>query len=700
MSGKISVVIGFKDWGVDRLSVALRALAACMAEIDGEVIVSDYGSEDGPVLREVVEELGGVYVYTETDGTWSRSRALNAGFAIASGSILISTDADMLFSPATFAAVREHFEIRGRCALALQCRDLPQGYGPIELQETAIDWDQLERVSLIRPRWGMGGLMAVDRETYALLRGFDERLQIYGGEDIDFANRVRRAGLPLNWLDDPRARMYHMWHEPTRGVVEVSEDGKAAIAFNRDVMLNDKSIIRNLPTWQFALRSVDPIVSVVIATKDRPEYLRESIESALNQTFEDIEVLVVADGCTSSTDDVVAEFKDSRLRYFRREASGVAASRNFAATVSRGIFTVIHDDDDIMIPNRIENHLRAISIEPELAVGSFSGWIDFDDSNGALVAQPGSEFSLASIVYRGRALAHGTTMIRTEIIRSVGYDESLRSGSDFNLFVRIARLGLHLVHTGSYAILRRLHGEQVTSVDSAVQKSSATSTVAVLEAQLGPNEVAKLRKRAARIVDVQLETSPRKLLAELGGLLPGDLVRRTVLVSSSVSSSSQLSGDDWIEFRDGDRLEVRRGVDWREFLSLSKLGMIVSDLSENSSEPVSLALDRVALTLLLERIDLGGRLAVQAFRAIEPKGQNEPGAILRDHIVSELYDDDIYDACSIHTGGQVVSFVVAALANQERASLLLSKSGVDRWHIALGGPRKTSSFVEEILNED
>ena len=124
---ELSVVIGFKDWGSARLELAVKSAIEAMGLIDGEVIVSDYGSTAGPVLRNVIEALGARYIYTATDGVWSRSRALNAGFQVSRGNILVSTDADMLFLPGSFEKICEAIGVNEHVAQVLQCRDLPEG---------------------------------------------------------------------------------------------------------------------------------------------------------------------------------------------------------------------------------------------------------------------------------------------------------------------------------------------------------------------------------------------------------------------------------------------------------------------------------------------------------------------------------------------------------------------------------------------
>jgi glycosyltransferase involved in cell wall biosynthesis len=548
----VSVVIGFKDWGIERLLLSVSSLVASFGELRGEVIVSDYGSTDCHGVREKVEDLGAKYVFTHTDGIWSRSRALNAGFAVSSGSVLVSTDADMLFKPLSMEIVGRRVLDDPNEALVLQCRDLPSTYGHEGVVAGGMDWPAFESSCTFRPRWGMGGMMAVSRDAFLDIRGFDERMEIYGGEDMDFAQRVRRSGRRLSWIEHPDVRMYHMWHPSTRAETDKSPEGAAAIAFNRDIVLNDSSYIRNVTKWAHRPNDAKLLASVVITTKNRAEYIRECLNSVLAQTARDIEIIVVDDGSEDETSAVVQRFTDPRVRFYKRDSAGIAASRNFAAAISRGVFTVIHDDDDLMFPDRIENHFKALRGGDS---GTYGGWIDFSNSDGGRVtSNPGKVFSYENLLYNGRIFAHATLMLETRLIRLVGYDEKLRSGSDFNLAIRLGRHGVSLNHTDSFHLVRRIHDKQVTSVDSSRQKSSARMTLASVLSTIPAGRQNALRKELRNLPDhAKLALQDPALVVK--PYLPDHLVIRDVAFDADQENLLPSA------LRSSDRLHVTRVID-------------------------------------------------------------------------------------------------------------------------------------------
>lgn len=525
MSVDTSVVIGFRNWGADRIRLAGSSILAGFDErCTGELIISDYGSDDAAPARAVAEELGAIYVYTAGDPDWSRSRALNAGFRRASGRVLISTDADMLFSPTSMRRITERAIDDPRSALFLQCRDLPTGMDSEAVAEMGMDWDEFEHVGRLRPRWGMGGMMAVSREGYEAVGGFDDRLHTYGGEDLDFAQRLRRAGFRTVWVDDPEVRMYHMWHPSSRAAAESTPAGKAAVEFNRSVVYDDTSFVRNV-TAPPAPGS-DPLVTVSIVTHNRSGLLAEAISSVLAQTVRDLEVVVVDDGSTDDTRAVVEGFTDPRVRYVWQEQAGIAAARNRATAESRGRYTAVADDDDLMPAERLEWQLAALDGGAAGTVGSF---VNFDDRTGELDPIVSQVPTIAAAEEKGGAPGHGTWLVRTDILREFGYDESLTSGVDNNLMLRMLRAGLRFNHTGKAILLRRTHDLQVTVTDGVAQDTTARRAHDFFTFSMtgwSRKKFAEIREAGTYPKDVDRQD----LIAAVRPYLPDHLVQRDVRV--------------------------------------------------------------------------------------------------------------------------------------------------------------------------
>lgn len=110
----------------------------------------------------------------------------------------------------------------------------------------------------------------------------------------------------------------------------------------------------------------------VYNTKEQP--LREAIESVLNQTFSDFELIIINDGSTKQEcEEVVKSYKDERIRYIKQENQGAAGSRNNAIKAAVGEYIAIMDSDDIAYPNRFEEEVKFLDEHKDYAiVGSWA----------------------------------------------------------------------------------------------------------------------------------------------------------------------------------------------------------------------------------------------------------------------------------------------------------------------------------------
>jgi glycosyltransferase involved in cell wall biosynthesis len=505
MKFTLSVIIGIRDWEIGRLRVAVKSHLSCTMVKDVEVVISDYGSENHAEVAKLAAELGCTYVYTD-DALWSRSRALNAGIVASSGEFILATDADIVFAPETHAITVDYLRKYPNSLQLKQCRDLPENVGLDDLEET--DWAYLDSIARTRPRWGMGGLAACRRDVADRVRGYDERMVVWGAEDNDFGKRLRASGAILNWITDNSAQIYHVWHPP---FMQTHPDAAEIFERNRRYRDEDPSIVRNLNQGA-VYRGFEPIVSVVIATKNRASYLRASIQSVLDQSFGDFELIVIDDGSEDNTQDVLKSFKDPRLKHMHNEISlGVGGARNRANAVARGRYIAVHDDDDLMMPCRLEQQLGTIEAGVQ---GVYGGWIDFgnDDSNFTFV--PGKQpFGLGAIGFSSSVFLHPTLMAEKILFKRLPYHDSFLAGSDYNVAFRMAWNGVQLNHCGAYVTMRRIHTANMTSVSTATQKASSLVTTSVFLNGV-PGRLEKYARDEAKVVnEVKIDLTHEDIVA-------------------------------------------------------------------------------------------------------------------------------------------------------------------------------------------
>ena len=357
-------------------------------------------------------------------------------------------------------------------------------------------------------------------------------MKVYGGEDNDIAKRARRLGHRVRWVNEELFGLYHVWHPSSREAADANPETKAELAKNVDIAKNDRSLIRNFNS-SFGNR---PLVSIVISTHNRAEYIEESINSVIGQTVQDFEILVLDDGSTDNTREVVEAIPDRRLRYYYFEKTNIPSLRNAALELASGIYTAIHDDDDIMLPWSLESRLKAIEAGDN---GSYGAAINFSNATGALDVFPGRDASLDTVLNGAKVFYHATLLIETDALRAVRYEEAFNSGSDYNLALRLMKVGIRLRHCEEVVLLRRLHDRQVTVKDQVVQHgASYVSTFAQRIAWSGGARW-KSREIAKGIHQHDLAEGAKNS-SRFYRYLPDHLVSRSVLVPLDALSSVEL----------------------------------------------------------------------------------------------------------------------------------------------------------------
>ncbi|MEE8105677.1 MAG: glycosyltransferase [Planctomycetota bacterium] len=188
-----------------------------------------------------------------------------------------------------------------------------------------------------------------------------------------------------------------------------------------------------------------PTVSIITATKERPADLERALRSSLDQAFSDFEHLVADDGSADdSASAVIEKIGDPRVRLVRLEVSkGPAGARNAAVAEARGEFIAILDDDDLMLPGRLETSVAFLRENPDCALvaGAYQV-IDEEGTVLAAVSPPTDPDRVAELLPVSNPVCHSTAMIRGDVMRELrGYREAFRYSHDYDMVLRAARRG-------------------------------------------------------------------------------------------------------------------------------------------------------------------------------------------------------------------------------------------------------------------
>jgi glycosyltransferase involved in cell wall biosynthesis len=191
--------------------------------------------------------------------------------------------------------------------------------------------------------------------------------------------------------------------------------------------------------WIVSEMTMEPLVSVVICVYNAGPHLRPALLSVINQTYKNLEVLVVDDGSTDGCLDAVQDLlADARVRVFRQANAGKPAALNRALNNARGEFYAVHDADDISYPKRIEKQLEALLNEPRLAAIYCGYELIIDGTSMARVFAPKSEEECRRLIDQFRMPGHDPTgMYRMSVVGQLRYNESLILSEGYDYILRI-----------------------------------------------------------------------------------------------------------------------------------------------------------------------------------------------------------------------------------------------------------------------
>lgn len=182
-------------------------------------------------------------------------------------------------------------------------------------------------------------------------------------------------------------------------------------------------------------------VSVIIPTFNSGAYLNEAINSVLNQTYSPFEIIVVNDGSTDSTDNILREYLND-IKYLSQENLGPASARNLGIKAAKGEYIAFLDADDIWLPEKIEKQVDIFRKNPATAL-VYSRFINFDDESGndmGIFPDKVYSGSIFDKLLLKTPILLSTAIIKSSVLFGVGgFNENLFTAEDTNLYLRIGK---------------------------------------------------------------------------------------------------------------------------------------------------------------------------------------------------------------------------------------------------------------------
>ena len=204
-----------------------------------------------------------------------------------------------------------------------------------------------------------------------------------------------------------------------------------------------------------------PRVTVLMSVHNGERYLQDAVDSILRQTWKDFEFLVVNDGSTDGSADILDACNDARMRIIHLDWSGGAHALNHGLELARGEYVANLDQDDMSYPLRLQAQVTFLDRYPDVAVvGTACESLDEDSQTTALRVLVTEDREIRKMLLRANPLVHTSAMYRRQPIREFGgFNPRLKLMFDYDLWSRVA-VEHKLANLPDVLTVKRLHSGQ------------------------------------------------------------------------------------------------------------------------------------------------------------------------------------------------------------------------------------------------
>lgn len=224
------------------------------------------------------------------------------------------------------------------------------------------------------------------------------------------------------------------------------------------------------------MRSLNPRVSVLMPVYNAETYLREAIDSILCQSFKDFEFVIINDGSTDSSVEIIESYIDDRIKLIHNASNvGLIKTLNIGLEVCKGEYIVRMDSDDISLPTRIALQVGFMDSNP--AIGVLGSWFeDFGEHIEPKIVKYATSDSEIRIRHLYQThIAHPTAVIRTNLIHKYGlkFDPEYVYGEDYHFWVKVSA-NCKLSNYPEVLVKKRDHPKNITNSFSDIMHRTCT----------------------------------------------------------------------------------------------------------------------------------------------------------------------------------------------------------------------------------
>lgn len=221
------------------------------------------------------------------------------------------------------------------------------------------------------------------------------------------------------------------------------------------------------------MSNINPQVSILMPVYNSEKYLREAIDSILDQIFTDFEFIIILDPSSDNSQDVIESYTDERIVLIKNdERLGLPRSLNRGLDVARGEFVARMDADDISLPERLKNQVAFMYMHNE--IGVCGTWIKYFGEKNLVLAFPTDDATIRCKLLFENNIAHPSVIMRRSIIvdNNLFYNPAFTEVEDYEFWRRCSRY-LSFANLDEILLLYRLHPGQAGKFDLVKQQELA-----------------------------------------------------------------------------------------------------------------------------------------------------------------------------------------------------------------------------------
>jgi glycosyltransferase involved in cell wall biosynthesis len=207
-------------------------------------------------------------------------------------------------------------------------------------------------------------------------------------------------------------------------------------------------------------------ISVVMPAYNASRYIKDAIESILNQTITDFELIIVNDASADQTEDIILSYTDKRIRYFKNETNrGIAFTRNLGMEKATGKYIAVMDSDDISLPDRLEKQFLYMESHPEIDILGSAMTVFSDDYRFIKQFPTDPEYVKAYLYFRN-PLAQPTVMMRKDFLikNNLAYNPEIKDGTeDYDFWFIAAMNGAKITNLEESQVNYRISETQISN---------------------------------------------------------------------------------------------------------------------------------------------------------------------------------------------------------------------------------------------